>query len=135
MNEYPRAARWLYDVLTDPPIAGIETVGEHPIPQGGLYPGITFTLQASDDLSVIGEIRVWAEFLMLVTAVAQTQSTESLKVAADAIDLRLQATTGNVSDASIISSTRVSSFHSDETIDGISYRRLGGIYSLLVQPL
>lgn len=135
MNEYPRAARWLHDVLTTPPIAGIATVGEHPIPQGLPYPGITYQLQASDDVTVVGEARVWAEFLMVVTAVGQTQSTESLKDAADAIDTRLHGTTGDVDDASVISSVRVSVYHTDELNDGVPYRRLGGIYALLVQPL
>lgn len=138
MNEYPRAAKWLYGVLTSPPISGIATVGEHPIPQGKPYPGITYQLQGSDDLTVVGEARVWAEFQMLVTAVGQTQSTESLRTAADAIDARLHGlhgTYGPAGDAAVISSTRISVFHTDEINDGVPYRRLGGIYSLLVQPI
>lgn len=135
MNEYPRAAKWLYTVLTQPPIPGVAIVSEHPAPQGSARPAVTFNLQAPDDLIVIGEHRVWAEFLMLVTVSDQTESTASLKGAADEIDARLHRTDGIADDGRIISSTRVSAFHADELTDGVPWRRLGGLYSLLVQPL
>lgn len=135
MNEYPRLAKWLYTTLTTPPIPGIKTVSEHPAPQGSLRPTITFLLQAPDDLTVVGEDRVWATFVMLVTATNQTESTASLKPYADEIDKRLHGTDGVADDARIISSVRLSAFQSDELNDGVPYRRLGGIYELLVQPL
>jgi hypothetical protein len=135
VNEYPRAAKWLYERLTSPPISGVQTVTEHPGPQGALRPAITFLLMAPDDLMVIGDARVWAEFLMLVTAVDQTESTDSLRAIADEIDARLHRAEGDVDDARVISSTRVSAFHAAEVSDGVPYRRLGGTYSLLVQPI
>lgn len=135
MNEYPRAAKWLYQTLTTPPIPGIRTVSEHPAPQGSPRPTITFLLQAPDDLTVVGEDRVWAAFLMLVTAIDQTESTASLRPYADEIDRRLHGTDGVADDARVISSVRLSAFHADEVDDGVPYRRLGGLYELLVQPL
>ncbi len=133
MNEYPRASDWLNTVLAG--ISGVNTICEHPVPQGQPYPAITWSVQASDDMTVVGESRVWAEFLMLVTAVDQTRSTLALQSIADAIDLALHGTTGDVADASVISSVRISPFQDSDIADGVPYRRLGGLYSLLVQPL
>jgi hypothetical protein len=135
VNEYPRAIKWLYETLTTTPISGVGTVSEHPAPQGSPRPAITYQLQAPDDLTVVGEARIWAEFLMLVTVSDQTESTYSLKAIADEIDARLHGGSGTADDAAIISSLRVSAFHADELSDGVPYRRLGGLYSLLVQPI
>lgn len=135
MNEYPRAQRWLYQTLTVPPIPGVGTVSEHPAPQGAPRPWLTYQLQAPDDLMVVGEDRVWAAMLMLVTVGNQTESTRSLMAIADEIDRRLHGSDGIAEDGRIISSVRQTVFHADDLQDGVPYRRLGGIYELLVQPL
>lgn len=135
MNEYPRAIKWLYQVLTSPAISGVAIVSEHPAPQGSTGPWLTYALQAPDDLTVVGEDRVWAEFQMLVTVTDQTESTYALMPIADEIDSRLHGADGTVDDAAVISSVRLNAFHADELDDGVPYRRLGGIYALLVQPI
>jgi hypothetical protein len=135
VNEYPRAQRWLYQTLTTPPITGVGTVSEHPAPQGSPQPVITYSLQAPDDLMVVGEDRVWAAMLMLVTVSKATESTRSLMAIADEIDRRLHGADGVADDGRVISSVRQTLFHADEINDGVQYRRLGGIYELLVQPL
>lgn len=134
-NEYPRALKWLYETLTDPAITTIDdAVYEHPGPGDSPDRAITYALQAPDDLVVVGEERVWAEFLMLVAVRDKTESTYSLKDVADEIDVRLHGTDGPVDEHFVISSTRIAPFHAAELVDGVPYRRLGGIYSLLVQP-
>lgn len=135
MNEYPRAQRWLYQTLTTPPITGVGTVSEHPAPQSAPKPVITYQLQAPDDLMVVGEDRVWAAMLMLVTVSNATESTRSLMAIADEMDRRLHGAQGVADDGRIISCVRQTVFHTDELNDGVPYRRLGGLYELLVQPL
>lgn len=136
MNEYPRAAEWLYATLTTPAIAGLTGgVHEHPAPQGTAYPAITFSLQAATDVGELAEHRIWAELLLLVRAWGQTRSTASLRAIADEIDARLHRGSGTTSDGRVISSVRLEAHHDRNVADGIEYRALGGIYQLLVQPL
>lgn len=140
MNEYPRAAEWLYATLTTPPITGVVTrVYEHPAPEDVVQADnsyVTFQLQAPvPDLTVIGEHRIWSEMLFLVRATKRSRSTATLKAIADAIDARLHRTSGTVSDGRVVASDRVSPYHDTEITDGVTYKHLGGVFSLLVQPL
>ncbi len=137
MNEYPRAAEWLYATLHGDSalMAAVSGIYEHPAPQGSTYPVVTFQQQAEVDVEVIDANRVWAEFTILVRVIGQTASTASLKAAADRLDALLHRVSGVTADSQVISCVRTEVFHLAEEVNGVSYRHLGGLYSLLVQPL
>lgn len=135
-NELPWAIDFCFRKLTNPPITTIDGhVYEHPGPADSPARAITMTVQAATDLTVIGEERVWASALMAVTARDQTESTWSLKDVADEIDARLHGTDAVLDGLmAVISSTRVDPIQIAELVDGVPYRRLGGLYELLIQP-
>lgn len=135
MSEVVRAQVWLTETLSTPEISGVKHVSEHPLPQGlaDPYPSITFALMSPDDLVVLGEDRVWSNLVYLVTAVAKGESVAAIESIADEVDRRLHKVSGEVDGAYITSSVRVSPFSDSQVRDGVSYRRLGGMYELLVQ--
>jgi len=137
MAEYLVAAEWLYGTLHgDTPLMDVVTdVVEHPGPQDAVYPICTFALHSATDVAEVAEHRIWAQLLMLVTVIGQTTSTLDLKAAAIRIDALLHRTSGSVSDGQVISSVRREEFYAPDQYEGIQYRRIGGMYELLVQPL
>lgn len=146
MNEWPRAATWLNTVLGGEPeggglgmdpIATVTGVHEHPAPQGVTFPIITFQVEPEEDVTVVGEDRVWAEFRVLVTAIGEGQSTLGLAPIADEIDARLHGAEFGLAgdDAMVVSSVRDRPFSLPILEEGKSYRRLGGYFRLIVQPL
>lgn len=137
INEYFEVAKWLYETLSTPAISGLSGgVWEHPAPANATYPLITFTLQTPKDVETVSHTRVWAEFLMLVTAIDQTESTTGLKTIANAIESRLQGAAGTTTDGRILSANREGGFaRAEESKLGLKFRRVGGWYRVLAQPL
>lgn len=134
--EYPEAAEWITTVLTTPPITGLTGgVQEHPAQELGAYPVVTFAQHAWTDVEVIDGHRVWSDLLMLVTAISKGESTKALKAIATEIDARLHRASGTTTDGQIIESVRQGGFNDSTVESGISYRRLGGFYALIVQPI
>jgi len=131
--EYSEAAAWLTATLTG--ISGMTGgVQEHPAAELSTYPLVTFSEQAWTDVSVINGHRVWSELLFLVTAISKGESTLALKAIATEIDNRLHRASGTTTDGQIIESIRQGGFQTSEVDNGVSYRRLGGFYQLIVQP-
>jgi hypothetical protein len=139
---YPRAARWLYGVLTTPPIAGVAGVFEDVAPEGATDSDdkwIEFeALAPGDDVMVVGAQRVWTEFAIHVRAITRGRSTQALTAIADEIDNRLHRKSGTVSDGQVISCVR--SETGGDVPDswlrqGVEYRGLGPVFNLIVQPL
>jgi hypothetical protein len=135
VNEFTRATTWLYATLTTPPISGAAGVFEHPAPEATASPWITFGQQAETDLAVIGERRVWADFLFLVRAISKGESSKALESIVDEIDSRLHRASGTTSDGRVVASVREEVFSFAEEDHGVIYKHLGGLYRLLVQPL
>ena len=137
MAEYVVAAEWLDATLRGDTalMAEVTDICEHPAPQDAVYPLVTFALHHAEDTMVVGEHRVWADLLMLITVVGQTASTKALQAAAVRIDALLHRASGTTADGQIVSSWRTESFALPDEYEGIQYRRLGGFYELLVQPL
>lgn len=134
-SEYPEAAEFIFTQLTDPPIDGFEgLVEEHPGSEGSPWPRITFQETAWDDVTEVAENRVWSELLFLVTGGSKGASTKALKALATAIDARLHRVSGTTTDGQVISCVRRGGFQLGEQDAGVNYRRLGGYYSVLVQP-
>jgi hypothetical protein len=141
INEYVEAATWIVETLTNPPIAGLNgPVEESPASQAGstaaeTWPRIIFQQQSYHDEMVIAGDRVWSEINLLVLAVTRGESTLALRDIAIEIDARLHKASGVTANAQIIESVRQGGFNDSVDESGISYRRLGGIYQLIVQPL
>lgn len=142
---YPRAAKWLYEQLTTPTL--IEGVGlavyEAQAPEGETTAEsvwITFeALEPGGDLAVVNAHRVWTEFAFLVQAVMRGRSTTALQAIVDEIDDRLHRKDGVIDDARVLSCTRQEDAGSEvpenELRQGVEYRRLGGTYNLIIQPV
>lgn len=137
MAEYLVAAEWLYATLHGDTalMATVTDVTEHPGPQNATFPLVTFALHTATDVSEVAEHRIWAQLLMLVTVTGQGPSTLPLKPAALRLDALLHRTSGATADGQVISSVRREEFYAPDLYEGIQYRRIGGIYELLVQPL
>lgn len=111
-------------------------VHEHPAPQGTVSPYITVQSMAPlEDLDVVGAHRVWTEGLFLVRAVAETASIKVVEPIAKRIDELLHRSGGATADGRVVSSTREEAFYLPEFTNGKSYRHLGGVYRLYIQPL
>lgn len=141
---YPRAAKWIYEQLTTPaPIDGVLDVYEFNAPEGVTNASsvwITFEpLDPGADLAEVAAHRIWTEFAILVQAVTRGRSTQALAAIVDEIDERLHRKDGVIDDARVLSCTRQEDAGSEvpesELRQGVEYRRLGGTYNLLVQPL
>lgn len=141
---YTRAARWLFEQLTDTPIDGIgDAVYEEDAPEGATGSATKFiTFEAMDpglDVAAVASRRIWTEFTFLVQAVTRGRSTQALEPIVDEIDARLHRKDGVIDDARVLSCTRAedtgSEFPESELRQGVEYRRLGNAYSLLIQPL
>lgn len=145
MNAYTRAARWLFAQLTEPePIEGIGlAVYEANAPEGETTAESKFiTFEALDPGSDVAEVsahRIWTEYTFLVQAVTRGRSTQALEDIVDAIDDRLHRKSGVIDDARVLFCSRQEDAGSEipesELRQGVEYRRLGGAYNLLIQPL
>lgn len=137
---YPRAAEWLFGVLTSPAITGIdEHVYEDQAPEAVTDADTTWiafeSLDDGSDLMEVGAHRIWTEFPIQVAAFRRGRSTKALTAIADEIDDRLHRASGAVSDGQVISCVRTGEVQEPYLKQGVEYRALGGLYNLLVQPL
>lgn len=136
---YPEATTWMYGVLTSPAISGVAGVYEDAAPEGATTATsvwIEFEAQApGTDVAEVAEQRIWTEYAFLVRAVTRGRSTVALKTIATAIDARLHRKNGTTAGGQVISSVRTQEEQDHWLEQGVEYRSLGGIYSLIVQSL
>ncbi len=141
---YTRAARWLYQQLTEPePIPGVLDAFENNAPEGETSSSsVWITFEAIDPGSDVAEVaahRIWTEIPFLVRAVTRGRSTQALEPIVDEIDERLHRKDGVIDDARVLACVRQEDRNSEvpETWlqQGVEYRALGGTYNLIVQPL
>ena len=107
-------------------------------PQGATPPYIVFNVMGGfDDLTEVGATRVWANLLYLVKVIGLGTSYTALQTTADAIDTRLNRTSGAVGSTHYVDScVREQPFRMPETTpSGVSYRHIGGLYRLKVRAL
>lgn len=140
MNEYPRAAKWLYETLTNPPITGVgANVYEDDAPEAVTDSStvwITFeTLDNGSDLRTdVGSYRVFTEFVFQVAAFMRGRSTQALKDIADEIDSRLDRASAAIDDAIVLACERTGPVQEPYLKQGVEYRALGGVFNLTIQP-
>ncbi len=141
---YTRATRWLYEVLTDPPITGVGlAVYEEAAPEGTTDATTVFiefeAMDPGQDVAEVAAHRIWTEFSFLVRALTRGRSSQSLEAIVDEIDNRLHRADGTVNDGRILSCTRSEGGGAEVPESwlrqGVEYRGLGGIYNVIVQPL
>lgn len=136
---YPEATTWLYGTLTGVPISGVVGVFEDAAPEGSTAKDdvwVEFEAQAGGlDVAEVAEQRIWTEFAFLVRAVSRGRSTIALKDIVTEIDNRLHRANGVTTDGQVISSVRTQEEQDHWLEQGVEYRSLGGIYSLIVQRI
>lgn len=126
-GELVDALTWLLSRLVAGPVA--DRVYADVAPTGATWPVIVFNIQSPGrDNTTLEGIRQLVTPLVLVRAVTQGASYVPLKAIDQYIDLRLTLQTG----VGIASCVRESPFLKAETIDGVSYRQLGGLYRLFL---
>lgn len=140
--QLPEVLAWLSATLTgDATLAALVTGGWHedPAPEATAAAGETYgtvRLQAPvSDLDAVGSHRIWEDGLYLVQVIKEGRSTAALKPAADRVDVLLHRTSGTTAGGRVLSSVREGLFYSPEVTNGRHYRRLGGFYRILAQPL
>ena len=133
INEYVEACIWLDATLAQVPITGSSGAFEHPAPQDQAYPLVTWQYAGAKDVAEVAAQRIWAEVVMQVAAWGKGGSTVALAAIADEIDRRLQQASGSTTNALIYSCTREQVLSFPEVASGVAYRRLGGLYRLVIQ--
>ena len=133
ISEYAEACIWLDATLAQVPVTGSNGAFEHPAPQDSTYPLITWQYAGAKDVAEVAQQRIWGEIVMQVVGWAKGGSTVALKAIAAEIDRRLQEATGETADAHILACYREQVISVPEVASGVNYRRLGGLYRIVVQ--
>lgn len=133
MIEMKEADDWLYTVLNSSP--GLASISGRIYNEGGpqeaVYPFIVYHMSEGRDLMGIGATRVWTTMNYVVRAVTRDGSYESIYGLANAIDAALHDKSHQATEnGEVIASVRIAPFKMAETLDGVNYRHLGGIYQL-----
>ena len=126
---------WIYGTLADDATLdslGVTGVYSYMAPEDATYPFILFQQQASSDVNAVGPNRIMAQTVYVIRAV--TDGALSSVVAINTrIDNLLQAQNGSNVNGTVIACMRERPFVQVETVEGRSYRHLGGIYRIYVQ--
>lgn len=136
MIETARALLWVYETLAnDATLADLvdDRIYDGLAPEGSAFPYVVYSFQAGTDTVVIGAARILNRGLYLVKAVAETQSYSGPTQIADRVDELLQAANGSTVDGLILGVNREQPIMYIETIDGIQFRHVGGLYRIFTQ--
>jgi hypothetical protein len=136
MLEDSVAARWILDKLTASAaltaLVGTKISDDHQ-PQGSTGPYVVYQMQASDDKTALGGIRVYTDMDWLVRGYMQTRSyAGTLGQIAEAIDAALNNQTGAATGGHIYTCRRVEPRRQVDP-DDPSWRFRGGLYRLFAQ--
>jgi hypothetical protein len=121
---------WIYTTLTgDDEMADLvgEQVYHGLAPKEATFPRISFRMQTGVDVAAVGTKRILANQVWLVRAIGQTGSYSDLGPIAERIGELLEGVHGTVGVACI----REQPFMMEESIDGVQYRHLGGLYRII----
>lgn len=142
MAEITAAERWLAGVLkSDGDLISLVNgrVYANRVPSTGSYPCILFAFyHPGPDLYAAPDVRVLSSLRYIVRGIVEGESTIAVQPIADAIDRLLQASGGSNVDGVIGNCIREQPFFmpEDQQVGQVikSWRHLGGIYRLTVQP-
>ncbi len=133
--ETATAETWIYSTLANDATLislGVTGVYSYIAPEGSAFPYILFQQQAASDVNAVGPTRIMAQ-LVYVIRVVTMGSIGSVVAISTRLDNVLQAQSGSNANGLVISCMRERPFVQVETVEGRSYRHLGGIYRLYVQ--
>lgn len=102
-------------------------------PRGAHYPLVVYRWQGGLDVSTIKGVSLYLNELYAVKVICTGNDYGKIEAAAQAIQDTLQNATGTVSSGKVIFCVRENPLKYVETVDGITYRHLGGIYRIYSQ--
>lgn len=94
-------------------------------PQGTATPYIVYTLVASNDVSGVGAIRLWANSVWQILVVAEQSKMAAIESVCDAIETAIQLATGTQRDTTIMRVSREQVIAMGSVVNGIAWRRIG----------
>lgn len=132
------AERFLFGTLTgDATIAAIVSarIYGYIAPPAAAHPYILYTQRAAgDDLTALGAIRIYSQFVYDVRVVDKTESYIALEAGSAAITAALHKASGSNVSGAIVGCVKESPFSMPELDrDGSQLRHLGGTFRLYVQ--
>lgn len=133
MSESAVIRRWLHSVLNSLASGG----AYHGVaPVSASYPFIVYQmLSAGNDRQTMTLNRIWSDPLYLIYVVSKGGSTGPIESIDDALDTALQGASGTATGGVIVKCWREGIFDEPQTLDGVTYQRLGGKYRILVRGL
>lgn len=130
------AESWLYETLSSDAELVAATGGRiwSDLAQGdtsGVW--VLFTLQTPTDLRVVGDKIIWSEGIYIVRTVGEVSSFAPLVSTAKRIHALLHGKRGQTAEGTVISCIRTAPFRLTQTVDGRTWRHLGGFYRVVTQ--
>lgn len=124
------ASQWLYSTLNVSAVTTLATGGVHvgTVPVEHAMPYVVMRNVTSEDLMVVGAVRIWSAQLWDVIAVGDVWETVD-KIAA-ACDVLLHKGFGAPSSGIVHECTRERAISFDELDEGVNYIYVGGTYSI-----
>lgn len=142
-DETSRIAQWLFGVLDgDATLLAAAPGGVHDevAPPGTEFPHVRFAMLSAVDVDNQGPDRVMVDTVWSVLAVGDAPNYSTLRPAADRIAELLDrkpapgsTIAGAVAGLTVLSSVRDGALRLADTVDGMSYRQLGGRFRIHAQ--
>jgi hypothetical protein len=142
-DELTRTEQWLYATLSgDATLAGLCTDGDDGVhadvvKPGAAYPAVVFQYQGGADVRGAGPLRIMVNAVWVVKFGVEGRDMLAAQPGADRIDELLQAASGTVDGADIVSCVRDAPFRmaEDDADSKRHFRWLGGIYRIFAQHI
>lgn len=138
-EETTRGDQWLFATLSaDSTLTGLvgARIFSEVAPPGSAFPFIVFALSTADDVIGATEAdRIMVDAQWTILAVDETLTwVGSLQDIADRVDTLLRSSSGGTADsATVFAAHRIRPLRLLEERDGRQFRKLGGLYRLLIQ--
>lgn len=97
------------------------------------YPFIVYYVISPDDVRGVSSQRIMSSTIYLVKATALSSDYAALQPLVEAIDAALDGQSGAVTGGNVLMCSRQRPHRQAETLDGNTYRHLGGEYLIQVQ--
>lgn len=135
MIEPLRVYAWLNATLTGDAtlMASVTGVFAGAAPEGQTAPFVVYNWQGGQDVMVQGGRRVMNDSLYQVKVVAPSDQIVALQTAADRIDTLLQRASGSANGGVILFCLRERATALDNTVNGVLWSNIGGLYRMLAQ--
>jgi len=102
-------------------------------PRGAHYPVAVFRWQGGRDAAVVKGSSLFLDELYAVKMVCTGNDYGPIEDAAEAIHEALEGASGSVEGGKVVYCNREQPLKYTETVDGVTYRHLGGIYRIYSQ--